>query len=158
MDASYVNAFVQGAQRVFTTICNETPSLGKIYVKTNPYTAAPVSVSISIIGAFEGEIVYNMTEGTGCFVASKLMMGMPVSSLQDDMPKSAISELANIISGNIATIFSGKEIVIDIKPPQLRFDATSQDFPFAAKVTKIVCVPLTFTNGNVFEIHMMIPQ
>ncbi|MCL2456255.1 MAG: chemotaxis protein CheX [Defluviitaleaceae bacterium] len=157
MDASYVNAFVQGAQRVFTTICKETPALGKIYVKTNPYTSAPVSVSISIIGAFEGEIVYNMTEAAGCFVASQLMMGMPVHSLHDDMPKSAISELANIISGNIATIFSGKEIVIDIKPPKLRFNAVAEDFPFAEKVSKIVCVPLIFSNGNIFEVHMMVP-
>lgn len=157
MDASYVNAFVQGAQRVFATVCQETPTVGKIFVKTNPYTASEVTVSVSIIGAFEGDVVYNMLETTGCAIVSRMMMGMPVPTLQDDMAKSALSELANIVSGNVATIFAGKEIVVDIKPPQLRFGATAADFPAAAKVPKIVCVPLTFTDGSIFEVDVMIP-
>ncbi|MCL2048999.1 MAG: chemotaxis protein CheX [Defluviitaleaceae bacterium] len=156
MDVSYVNAIVQGAQRVFKSVCNETPSLGKVSVKTHPYTVSPVSVSIGLIGAFEGEIVYNMDESAGCFFASRLMMGMPVDAL-DDMAKSALSELANIISGNVATVFSGKKILIDIKPPKIRLGATAADFPNVVKVPKIVCVPLHFANGSVFEIHVAIP-
>ena len=157
MDASYVNAFVQGAQRVFATVCNETPSLGKVFVKAQPYSASPVTVSVGVFGAFEGEVVYNMEKEAGCFIASQMMMGMPVDNLEDDMPKSAISELANIISGNVATIFSGKEIVVDIKPPQLRFNATAGDFPISVKTAKIVCVPLNFQSGHVFEVDVMIP-
>ena len=60
MDASYVNAFVQGAQRVFATVCNETPSLGKVFLKSQPYSASALTVSIDVFGAFEGEVVYNM--------------------------------------------------------------------------------------------------
>jgi chemotaxis protein CheX len=157
MDASYVNPFVQGAQRVFGTICQETPTVGKIFVKTQPYTTEEVTVSIDIFGAFEGEVVYTMKEDAGCFIVSRMMMGMPVSSLKDDMAMSAVSELANIISGNVATIFAGREVVVDIKPPQLRFDASESDFPFVGKVTKIVCIPLTFKDGHVFEVDVMIP-
>ncbi|MCL2357719.1 MAG: chemotaxis protein CheX [Defluviitaleaceae bacterium] len=157
MDASYVNAFVQGSQRVFSSICAETPSLGKIFLKKNPYTVSPVSVSVGIFGAFEGEIVYNLDERAGCFFVSQMMQGFIVTSLSDDMPKSAVSELANIISGNVATIFAGREIVVDIKPPQLRFDATATDFPLAQRTSKIVCVPLCFKNGHVFEIDVIIP-
>jgi len=157
MDASYVNAFVQGAQRVFSTVCNETPSLGKVFVKGQPYTASPVTVSVDVFGAFEGEVVYNMENEAGCYIASQLMMGMPVPSLEDEMAKSAVSELANMISGNVATIFSGKEIIVDIKPPQFRFNASSGDFPISQKVGKIVCVPLTFQNGHIFEVDVMIP-
>ena len=157
MDASYVNAFVQGAQRVFATVCQETPALGKIFLKAKPYQASEVSVSIDIIGQIEGEIVYNMDEATGCFIASRMMMGMPVPTLHDDMAKSAVSELANIISGNVATVFSGKEIIVDIKPPQLRFNATAADFPVSEKVPKIVCVPLQFANGSIFEVDVIIP-
>ena len=157
MDASKINPFVQGAQRVFDTICQETPSLGKVYLKNKPYKASPVSVSITIFGAFEGEVVYSMEEPAGCAIVSKMMMGMPVPSLKDDMAKSAVSELANIISGNVATIFSGKNMVVDIKPPQLRFQAAPTDFPMVDKVPKVVCVPLHFKNGSVFEVDVMIP-
>ena len=157
MDASYINAFVQGAQRVFATVCNETPSLGKVFVKPQPYTASPVTVSIGVFGAFEGEVVYNMEEAAGCFIASQMMMGMPVPTLEDDMAKSAVSELANIISGNVATLFASKEIIVDIKPPQLKFNAATADFPLAGKAPKIVCVPLNFKSGHVFQVDVMIP-
>jgi chemotaxis protein CheX len=157
MDASYVNAFVQGAQRVFSTVCQETPSVGKVFVKTQPYATSRVTVAVDIVGAFEGEVVYNMEEAAGCFIASKMMMGMPVPTLADDMAQSAISELANIISGNVATVFAGREILVDIKPPKLRMDAPATDFPMAARVAKIVCVPLQFQDGHVFEVDVLIP-
>jgi len=157
MDASYVNAFVQGAQKVFATVCNETPTLGRVFVKSQPYTASPVTVSINVFGAFEGEVVYNMEESAGSFIASQMMMGMPVPDLRDSMAQSAVSELANIISGNVATLFSGKEIIVDIKPPVLRFDATAADFPTSARTAKIVCVPLNFSSGHIFEVDVMIP-
>jgi chemotaxis protein CheX len=147
---------VQGAQRVFASVCQETPSLGKIFLKQKPYSLSEVTVSVDIFGAFEGEVVYNMNESAGCFIASRLMMGMPVASL-DEMASSAVSELANIISGNVATIFAGKEIVVDIKPPKLRVNATAADFPLSEKVTKIVCVPLQFQDGHIFEVDVIIP-
>jgi chemotaxis protein CheX len=86
-----------------------------------------------------------------------MMMGMPVDTLKDDMAKSAVSELANIISGNVATIFAGKEVVVDIKPPQLRFNASESDFPFVERVTKVVCIPLQFKDGHIFEVDVLIP-
>ena len=156
MDASFVNPFVQGAQRVFATICQEMPSLGKIFVKPKPYYAEKVSVSVGIIGAFEGEVVYTMNETAGLFVVGRMMMGLQVPSLHDSMAQSAICELANIISGNVATIFSCKEIAVDIKPPALRFGAVDADFPTMQKIKKVVCVPLQFQGGHVFEVDVMI--
>jgi len=157
MDASYINPFVQGAQKVFETICSEKPALGKVFVKPKPYAASDVSVAVDIFGAFEGEVVYSMGLSTGKFIVSRMMMGMPVDSLEDDMAKSAISELGNIISGNVATLFAGREIVVDIKPPQLRFSAASTDFPLQDKVSKIVCVPLIFQDGAEFQVDVLIP-
>ncbi|MCL2217417.1 MAG: chemotaxis protein CheX [Defluviitaleaceae bacterium] len=157
MDASYINPFVQGAQKVFASVCQESPALGKVFVKPSPYAASEVSVAVYICGAFEGEVVYSMTEETGCFIVSRMMMGMPVDSLRDDMAQSAVSELANIISGNVATIFAGREIVVDIKPPQLRFNAVPGDFPFVSKVAKVVCVPMKFQDGHEFQVDVMIP-
>lgn len=157
MDASYINPFVQGAQRVFDTLCGETPALGKVFLKSLPYAISPVTVGIQIIGEFEGEVVYNLEESAACYLASKMMMGMPVPTIQDEMAKSAVSELANIISGNVATIFAGKKIIVDIKPPQFRFNALADDFKMTTRVEKIVCVPLKFKDGHVFEVDVMIP-
>ena len=157
MDASYVNPFVQGAQRVFAAICQETPALGRVFVKSKPYVASEITVAVCIIGAFEGEVVFNMREDAGCFLVSRMMMGVPCPDLQDAMAQSAVAELANIISGNVATIFACKDITVDITPPKLRFNAVEADFPTAQKVKKVVCVPLQFQNGHIFEVDVMIP-
>jgi len=155
MDASYVNAFVQGAQRVFAAVCQETPGLGKVFVKPKPYSPSQVSVAVVITGAIEAEAVFSMTEAVGCFIASRMMMGMPVPSLQDEMAKSAVLELSSIISGNVATIFEGKELAIKIQPPVLRFNAAAGDFLLANKVPRIVCVPLLFQDGHEFQVDVL---
>jgi chemotaxis protein CheX len=156
MNVAYVNPFVQGAQNVLSMFCAQTPALGQVHVKTAPYTVSPISVSVSIFGDFAGEVVFNMDNTCACFIASKMMGGMAVPSL-DPMSQSALQELANMISGNVATLFSGKGIMVDIKPPCLRMGAAAADFPLAAKTPKIVCVPLKFNEGHTFAVDVLIP-
>jgi chemotaxis protein CheX len=156
MNVAYVNPFVQGAQSVLTSLCAETPALGQVHLKSAPYTTSTVSIAVAIFGDFTGEVVFNMEEPAGCFIASKMMMGMPVPAL-DAMSESALSELANMISGNVATLFSGKGILVDIKPPAFRRNATAADFPMSEKTPKVVCVPLKFSDGHIFEVDVMIP-
>lgn len=47
-----------------------------------------------------------------------MMMGMPVEEL-DELSKSAITELSNMILGNAATIFYNRSIKMEITPPAL---------------------------------------
>lgn len=156
MNAAYINPFIQGAQLVFSTLCNESPALGQVFIKKAPYTPLQVTVAVSIIGDIVGEVVYNMKESDGCFVASKMMFGMPVMAL-DEMSQSAVSELANMISGNVATIFAGKGIKIDISTPRFMQNATAAHFPGILSADKVVCVPLSFQEGFIFEIDIVIP-
>ncbi|MCL2203665.1 MAG: chemotaxis protein CheX [Defluviitaleaceae bacterium] len=156
MNVAYVNPFVQGAQSVLSTLCGETPALGQVHVKNPPYTTEAIAISVAIFGHFSGEAVFSM-EGTAArFIASKMMMGMPVPEL-DAMAQSALSELGNMISGNVATLFAGKGIIVDIKPPNFRQNPSPADFPLAAQTPKIVCVPLKFAEGHVFSVDVMIP-
>lgn len=156
MNVAYVNPFVQGAQSVLSTLCGETPALGQVHVKKTPYAVATVSVAVDIYGDFSGEVVFNMEDTAARYIASKMMMGMPVPQL-DAMSQSALQELANMISGNVATLFSGKGIIVDIKPPILRINGALSDFPIAAQTPKIVCVPLNFAEGHAFMVDVLIP-
>jgi chemotaxis protein CheX len=156
MDAALINPFIQGAQMVLNTVCLELPKLGQVFVKKKPYSTSPVTVSIDIIGDFQGEVIFNMDEEVGCFIASKMMGGMPVDVL-DEIPISAVSEMANMISGNVATIFSGKGFKIDIKPPRFKQNPTLSDFPLIDMVEKVVCIPLKFADGHIFELDIVLP-
>ena len=159
MDVSYINPFVQGSQKVFANLCKETPALGRVFVKTQPYETSTVTVSIGLKGDLKGEVVYNMEDEVGCYLAYLMMPGLETTTLKaSPMAQSAVCELANIVSGHVATLFSGKGYIIDIEPPMFRFTPTHKDFPISAQMQKIICVPLTFQNGYVFEIDVMIPQ
>ena len=154
MNAAYINPFIQGAQSVFNTLCKEAPSLGKLFVKSAPYTPSQVSIALNIIGEIHGEVVYNMTELDGYYVASLMMFGMPVTAF-DDMTKSAVSELANMISGHVATIFAGKGIKVDITPPNFHLDAAPGVFKAVSKAEKVVCVPLHFNAGPILHVDIV---
>ncbi len=152
MNAEHINPFIEGAQNILSMVCAENTHLGKVFLKSHPYACEEVSIAIGIIGQLDGSVVFNMKESTACNIASKMMMGMPVPAL-DEMSSSAISELTNMISGNVATIFSAKGINIDITPPSFKKNAVDSDFKVSTS-TKIICIPLNFENGNIFEIDI----
>ncbi len=69
-----------------------------------------------------GQVILTMETETACYIASKMMMGMPVPEL-NDMAKSAVSEMSNMILGNAATIFD-ENIALDITPPTITLGIT----------------------------------
>ncbi|MDR0957768.1 MAG: chemotaxis protein CheX [Clostridiales bacterium] len=150
MKAEHINAFIQGAQSTFSMFFGENAALGKVFLKGSPYRAEHVCVEIGITGSLKGKVLYNMNQQSAFFIASKLMMGMPVTAL-DDMTKSAVSEMANMISGQVASAFFSDGLEIDITPPTLHeADAAA----IKGLTNQIVCIPLSFPGGAVFEIDV----
>lgn len=146
MKAEFVNPFIQSAENILKTTIGETTSLGKVSLKNAPFPNA-CNISIEIIGALKGIVYYSMDTATACSIASKMMMGMPVESL-DDMSKSALCELSNIISGSVSTAFSNMGFLTDIKPPIFNNDFAS------AKEEKLLSVPINLSDNKVFEINI----
>ena len=91
-----------------------------------------------ITGELKGQVIMAFEFNKALDVASKMMMGMPVTAL-DDMSISAISELGNMIMGNAATIFSTKGILIDITPPTV----CRGNLTIAQSFAQNICVPLS---------------
>ncbi len=150
MKAEFVNPFIQSAENVLKTVCAESLSLGKIYIKNSPFQPS-INISIEITGNLKGFVYYSMDNKTACGIASKMMMGMPVAAL-DDMSKSALCELSNMISGSVATSFSQMNILIDIRPPVFK-----EDFSKASE-DKLLCVPINLTDGKLFEINIWLNE
>lgn len=150
MKAEYINPFIQGAQNVLVSVCNENAHLGKVYIKNKPYNES-VFVAINIIGELKGKVLFSMDEKTACSIASKMMMNMPVAQL-DDMSKSALCELSNMISGHVATIFSSLGKNVDIETPN--FFTTSE----VIDNEKLLCVPLSLSSGENFEINVWVSE
>jgi chemotaxis protein CheX len=74
-----------------------------------------LDISIGVIGDLVGEITYRFPYDTSLGMVN-IMSGMEMNSV-DEFVTSAISEIANIISGNVLTELAQKDIKCDILPP-----------------------------------------
>jgi chemotaxis protein CheX len=152
-----VNAFVQGAQSTLAIICGSSGKLGKLFVRQAPYEGLALSVIIGLKGQLAGEVIYTMDTNCGLYLASKVMMDMPVPTM-DDMAKSAVSELANMISGNVASTLYNQGVKVDITAPTfVDTGADGDQFAFVKPGDKLLCMPLHLQHGQtplVFEIDL----
>lgn len=75
-------------------------------------------IAIGVVGDLAGEVVYHFPWATSLGMVN-IMSGMEVETV-DDFVVSAVSEIANIISGNVLTMLSGSDLKCDIVPPAVR--------------------------------------
>lgn len=138
INVEYINPFLMAATSIIRDICGIDMKIGKPYVKETAFAGDSIIIMIGITGEMRGQVMIAMTYNVALNIASKMMMGMPVTEL-DEMSVSAISELGNMIMGNAATIFSTKGIGIDITPPTVcRGNVT-----ITQTYTKNICIPLS---------------
>lgn len=76
-----------------------------------------IDIVIGVRGDLEGEVIYRFPFETSLSMVN-IMSGMEFMSI-DDFVTSAISEIANIISGNVLTMLAENDFVCDILPPVL---------------------------------------
>ncbi len=150
MNVEYINPFINGTQAVLKNLCNEETTLGKIYLKSSPFTGETISIIIGVTGDIKGQVIFSLGHSSACSIASKMMMGMPVTEM-DELAKSAISELTNMILGNTATLFYNAGIIIDITPPSLLM---GQNVQISTTKTQTICIPLQLSDGNPLEIDV----
>lgn len=74
-----------------------------------------VDIAIGITGDLHGEVIYRFPVSTSLNMVH-IMSGMQFEEM-DAFVTSAISEIANIISGNVLTALSGNDMQCEILPP-----------------------------------------
>lgn len=145
MRAEYVNAFLQAFDNVVGQVVNVKAERGGLFVKEGSVQSGDVAITIGVTGDLTGSIILNMSEVSAKYIASKMMFGMDIKEL-DDMAKSAISELGNMIAGNSATFFSQIGKNINITPPSLY---TGNNMTVYAYKGKALCVPMKLENQTI---------
>ena len=118
MDAKLVNPFIDAFISVMPQIGFPTPKRLKVYLQNKTLDSLGVMVMIGFTKQLRGNVVYNMSEDTAKFIASTMMMGMPIAEF-DEMAQSAISEMANMLAANSATNLGSLDLNVDISPPSL---------------------------------------
>jgi len=149
-NVEYINPFLTAAVSVLRDF-GINAKVGKPSAKVAAFEHDSLIIMIGVTGEMKGQVLISFRNATACSIASSMMMGMPVPEM-DEIAKSAICELGNMILGNAATIFSTKGIGIDITPPTM----CSGDVVFSSTYVTNVCVPLVLEDGNEIEINVSV--
>lgn len=118
MDAKLVNPFVDAFVSVMPQIGFPEPTRTKVYVRDKNAVSLGAAVIVGFTKQLSGNVVYNMDIKTAKFIASTMMMGMPVEEF-DSMAQSAISEMSNMLTANAATNLTNMDLEVDISTPSL---------------------------------------
>ncbi len=153
MKAELINPFIKASKDILMQIAMIPCELGKIYLKESPFMAQNVAILIGLTGGLKGQAIISMNEEIAKKIASGMMGGMPVDHF-DEIAKSAISELGNMIMGNTATLLYNEGVIIDITPPTL---LTGENLSVSNGHLKTLCIPLVSSMG-VIEIEIAVKE
>jgi len=150
MNVEYINPFIEASQSVIMMMTGSKPELGKVYIRQTPYESDNIVVIVGLTGNIRGQVIMALGAKAAIKIASAMMGGMEVTEL-DDMSRSAIAELANMIMGNSATLLSGKGLRVEITPPSL---LTAERLTIAPANMKTISIPLMLGNENMMELNI----
>ncbi|ROR30632.1 chemotaxis protein CheX [Mobilisporobacter senegalensis] len=138
MDVKHVNPFIEAFATVIPQLGFKTVKKGNLSMKNSELLSSGVVIVVGIVGAIKGNVVYSVAMEDAKKIASSMMMGMPVNEF-DEMAQSALAELANMLTANAATCFSGLGISIDISTPTLLY---GENISLKMSSNQVLCVQL----------------
>lgn len=150
MKAQYINPFLESASTVIQQMCNVAITRGELAIKDVALHEDHIWIKIGMTGQLQGDVIFGLHNKVALNIVSAMMGGFPVNEI-DEIGKSAISELGNMISGNASTILFNQGVTIDITPPQL-----VSDHALLPKAGKALSVPLVLGELGKFEIQVIV--
>jgi chemotaxis protein CheX len=115
MRVDYINPFVESAFSVIREVLNCDVKRGSIYLKNNTQSIMGVATIVGLAGAVEGRILIDMDKDTSLKVVSA--MNFEEITELDDLSKSTLSELANMVTGHAVTRLHELGFRFDLTPP-----------------------------------------
>ena len=146
MDVKHINPVIESVTTIMTQLGFAQVSKKGISLKGKNIKSPGVVIVIGLIGDVKGNIIYGLSIDDAKKVASQMMMGMPVDDF-NEMAQSAISELVNMLTANVATNYSKNGINVDISTPTL----VQGEFIANASTDKVICIEM-----NVNEIDLQV--
>lgn len=151
MDAKLVNPFIDAFMTVMPQMGFQNITRAKMTVRDKVATSLGVTIIVGFTKQIRGNVVYNMTEDTAKYIASTMMMGMPVDTF-NDMAQSAISEMSNMLTANAATNLTALGLEVDISTPSL---SVGSDFQVKISNEQYLMVEMDL-NGHPLEINIAV--
>lgn len=118
MDVKMINPFIEAFYEVMPQLGFENVRKSKVVAGNGTVEGHGVAMSIAVVGHVTGNAVYSLDEEDARKIASKMMMGMPVETL-DEMAQSALSELSNMLTARASILFEKEGYQTNISVPTI---------------------------------------
>lgn len=116
MNVEFANIFIRSAVEVFQKEVRITLSRQSLVKKNTPVPGLPISIILGITGYLRGQVVYSMDENFAFSVAHAMLPNKLPAEVKK-LTNSAVSEIANIITGQASIALAGERMKIDLTPP-----------------------------------------
>ena len=118
MDAKLVNPIIYAFMDVMPQMGFPMPRRVRVYLQDRNVISNGLMVTVGFTKQMQGKVIYNMTADTARYIASTMMLGVPVNKF-GDLAQSALREMSNMLTARAATGFSQMGIEVDITTPEL---------------------------------------
>lgn len=145
MDVKYINPFLVSVKKILESYNITDVKRGNIKKKENMHVDMDITSVVGLIGGVRGNVAYSLSQQTAIQIVSAMMMGMPVTEF-DAIGRSAIGELANMISGTATGILSQEGAIVDITPPSIIF---GKDIYFIISSVETITVDMDTPYGRI---------
>jgi CheY-specific phosphatase CheX len=119
MIVDYVNPFIIGAIEVFEEVASIELKKTDVVLKNNTASDADIAIIFGVSGYLTGQVVCSFKEHTAQRVVQS-MMPNSTPQQQAEYLFSALSAMANMITGRATILLAGKNNVIYITPPMVK--------------------------------------
>ena len=146
MRAEYLNIFTKSVSSILHEMVCETPEMGKLSTgREFTCRAGDVAICFNITGALNGRVV--LTAGQDCILRIVEKMVQERIDNLDDLARSAIGELGNMIVANATIGLADCGYTCDITPP-LMVLGRSAPLPNGSEMRTLV-IPFKLSAGEV---------
>lgn len=146
MDVNIINPILDAFAEILPQIGFSTVEKKSVSLVESTVEYDGVLVNIALLGAIKGVVLIGMDMESAKVFASKMMMGMEVSTL-DPLAQSALSEMGNMVVANSCTHFNKIGINgLEISPPTLLI---SEEGTATLPVPKAIMLCFTVDDINV---------
>lgn len=152
MKAAHINPFLKSTCQILEQLQfgykTGKPELRSSSISKN------IIVAVGITGELRGQVYFGFDDKTSKGIVSRMMGGVTLY-VTDEIVKSRISELGNMICGNAATILSSQNINLNITPPSI---FTGNRLEVNTHKMNMITIPIVIDNLGVIEVHVALEK
>lgn len=148
MKEEFIEPFYESIKFVLQESTGFEVTVEKAYPLHPPFSAKNVVILIGLIGSLKGQVFFTANIELVRRITAFMVEGIDTDDA-DDLSKSALSEISNMIVGHTTNTLCSKGINVDLTPPTI---LTGENLKFSTDKLEIVCVPIAFDDGSKMDV------